>query len=102
MRVDQLADILVSVGLVAEEAVYDQEGYDEGRSYDQICDLYDQLFPVEEQDPPYIPPEKCEGCEQVVRKRWVQETEWCGTLHRGECDCGRVVDQGSGWEEAAP
>lgn len=50
----------------------------------------------------YQPPKKCKACGCVVTNRWDQETEWYGTLHRGTCGCGRVVDQGHGWEPAAP
>jgi hypothetical protein len=46
MRVDQLANMLISVGLVPEDAVWDAEGYDGWRTYDNICALYDKLFPV--------------------------------------------------------
>ncbi len=46
MRVDQLAGMLVSVGLVHEDAVFDSDDYDCGQTYDNVCALYDRLFPV--------------------------------------------------------
>jgi hypothetical protein len=45
MKVNELAAILVAVGLVHEDAVCDAEGYDGGRTFDNICALFDKLFP---------------------------------------------------------
>ncbi len=47
MKVDQLAGMLVSVGLVHEDAVFDSDCYDCGQTYDNIYALYDKLFPVQ-------------------------------------------------------
>jgi hypothetical protein len=51
MRVSQLADMLISAGLIHEDAVYDSDGYDGGRTYDNICALFDKLFPPSTDNP---------------------------------------------------